>query len=138
MSTTPYARILFIHSHRQEALAAALILSRIGPQVQLSAKAWEGCHLASHGLFDLIVVDDSLEEIPINELFFKLSFENRKSTLILSDNKEFISNPGVNFPGALDVLKKTSRPMELVATICEILINKFEKEHQEAPQLIIN
>ncbi len=134
----PFARILFIHSHRQETLAAALILSRIGPQVQLTSKGWNGWHLAMNDCFDLIVVDDAVEDIPLNELFYKFSFQNRQATMILSGDEECIKNSREAFPGALGVMRKSPKPMELVATICELLIKKFEKQHQETPQLIIN
>ncbi len=135
---TPFARILFIHSHRQETLAAALILSRIGPQVQLTSRGWEGYHLAANSYFDLILMDDAVEDIPVNELFFKFSLENRMSTAILSDIEDNSTIQRRAFPGTLDILRKSSRPMELVATICELLINKFEKQAHSRPQLIIN
>lgn len=138
MNFTPYARVLFIHSHRKEALAAALILSRIGPQVQLTAKGWEGCHIALNSFFDLIIIDDGVGDIPVTELFFKLSFEKRRSTIILSNEEDWVKSPGTTFPGVLDILRKSVRPMDLVAAICENLINKFEKQHKEVPQLIIN
>ncbi len=138
MNFTPYAKVLFIHSHRKEALAAALILSRIGPQVELTANGWEGCHIAVNRFFDLIIIDDGVEDIPIIELFFKLPVEKRRSIIILSNDDDLIESPGLIFPGALGVLRKGVRPMGLVAAICETLINKFEKQHKETPQLIIN
>lgn len=133
-----FSKVLIIHGNNQEMLAAAIILSRIGPEVQLASQGGGGLEMAEAYDFDLIVLGDELEDFSPEEVLERLSRENRSLTLVVLSNPMDEDAVLTKFSEALDVFASSHVPMKMVATICEHLIKNFECQNEMIPQLIIN
>ncbi len=134
----PYSSVLFIHGNCREMLAAAIILSRIGPQVHLASEGACGLEMAEDHFYDLIVLDGQTRDLPSLDVFRCLSRENRQLTLVVTSSLGGTDRTKNRFRGALDVIDKPVSPMKMVAMICELLIKRYESQIEPAHQMIVN
>ncbi len=136
--TFPLSQVLMICADSQDILAPALILGRIGPRVELARSAMSGFKMSHDGIYDLILLDDNVTDIPAVELFSRMSEENRRKTLVLLETCNWQARHQLEFSEAMGVFPKPTRPLELVAIICDSLIKVFETRNGKTPEVIIN
>ena len=136
--TFPLSQVLMICADNQEVLAPALILGRIGPRVELARSAMSGFQMSHEGIYDLILLDENVTDIPAVELFSRMSDDNKRKTLVLLESCNWQARHQLEFAEALGVFPKPTRPLELVAIICDSLIKLFERKSEKSPEVIIN